>query len=280
MMDDYCLECHKDAYDGWFHSAHHLSSFNNKAYLTSVRETRKVALERDGSTQASRWCAAATTLCRFSRASLTTRISTTCTTRPARRASPARSATRSPRSTTPGATRAYTIEEPQHYPFAFSDNPILKWINLTLVKAKPEMHKKDVLEADHQGRRVLLGVPQGRAAVSPSLTTKTSSAGQDHYNTLPALGRFRPRSAELLLSRRSRSPTATSATWTCWPRTTSGPGTSTARASGRSTITCFPAPTRLCRTLRRRRSDRRGAREVPRRTRKSGSTSSHCARAA
>ena len=57
MMDQYCLECHKDAYDGWFHSAHRRSSFNNKAYLASVRETRKVALERDGSTQASRWCA-------------------------------------------------------------------------------------------------------------------------------------------------------------------------------------------------------------------------------
>jgi hypothetical protein len=57
MMDQYCLECHKDAYDGWFHSAHRRSSFNNKAYLMSVRETRKVSLERDGSTQASRWCA-------------------------------------------------------------------------------------------------------------------------------------------------------------------------------------------------------------------------------
>ena len=43
MMDDYCLKCHQDAYDGWFHSAHHFSSFNNKAYLTSVRETRKVS---------------------------------------------------------------------------------------------------------------------------------------------------------------------------------------------------------------------------------------------
>ena len=48
MMDDYCLKCHQDAYEGWFHSAHHFSSFNNKAYLFSVRETRQVALERDG----------------------------------------------------------------------------------------------------------------------------------------------------------------------------------------------------------------------------------------
>ncbi len=57
MMDDYCMKCHQDAYNGWFHSSHHLSSFNNKAYLTSVRETRKVSLERDNSTQAARWCA-------------------------------------------------------------------------------------------------------------------------------------------------------------------------------------------------------------------------------
>ena len=38
-------------------SAHHFSSFNNKPYLTSVRETRRVSMERDGNTQAARWCA-------------------------------------------------------------------------------------------------------------------------------------------------------------------------------------------------------------------------------
>jgi hypothetical protein len=57
MMDSYCLNCHQDAYDGWFHSAHHFSSFNNKPYLFSVRETRRVSLKRDGNVRASRWCA-------------------------------------------------------------------------------------------------------------------------------------------------------------------------------------------------------------------------------
>src|SRR5256886_7523280 len=57
MMDDYCLKCHEDAYKGWFHSAHHFSSFNNKPYLFSVRETRQVALKRDGNVKAARWCA-------------------------------------------------------------------------------------------------------------------------------------------------------------------------------------------------------------------------------
>src|SRR5205823_14642372 len=57
MMDNYCLKCHQDIYQGWFHSAHHFSSFNNPPYLFSVRETRKVSLQRDGNMRASRWCA-------------------------------------------------------------------------------------------------------------------------------------------------------------------------------------------------------------------------------
>jgi hypothetical protein len=54
-MDSYCLKCHEDGYKSWFHSAHHFSSFNNKAYLASVRETRQVSLKRDGSTRAARY---------------------------------------------------------------------------------------------------------------------------------------------------------------------------------------------------------------------------------
>ena len=53
----YCQECHPDIHDAWSASVHRFSSFNNPAYLFSVRETRKVSLERDGNVQASRWCA-------------------------------------------------------------------------------------------------------------------------------------------------------------------------------------------------------------------------------
>ncbi len=44
----------------------------------------------------------------------------------------------------------FTIEEPQHYPFAFSDNELLQWINNQLVKAKPAMHKKTFLKPFHK----------------------------------------------------------------------------------------------------------------------------------
>ena len=146
MMDDYCLKCHKDAYSGWFHSAHHNSSFNNKAYLFSVRETRKIALARDGSTQAARWCAGCHDPVPFFSGEFddpnyddvhnpTSQAGITCTTCHAM--------------TNVNNTRgnaAYTIEEPQHYPFAYSDDPVLQWINNALVKAKPEMHKKTFLK--------------------------------------------------------------------------------------------------------------------------------------
>ena len=146
MADGYCLKCHKDAYDGWFHSSHHFSSFNNKAYLTSVRETRKVAMERDGNTQASRWCAGCHDPVPFFSGEFddpnyddvnnpTSQAGITCT---------ACHSITHVNSTRGNAD--YTIEEPQHYPFAFSDNPALQWLNETLIKAKPEMHKRTFLK--------------------------------------------------------------------------------------------------------------------------------------
>lgn len=150
MMDNYCLQCHKDAYEGWFHSAHHFSSFNNPAYFFSVRETREVALKRDGSVQASRWCAG----CHdpvpffsgaFDRADYdivndpTSQAGITCT---------VCHAITNVNSTIGNAD--YTIEEPVHYPFAFSENPLLQFINQQLIKAKPSFHKKTFLKDFHR----------------------------------------------------------------------------------------------------------------------------------
>jgi tetratricopeptide (TPR) repeat protein len=40
----------------------------------------------------------------------------------------------------------YTIDEPIHYPFAYSTNRFLQYLNQQLVKAKPEFHKKTFLK--------------------------------------------------------------------------------------------------------------------------------------
>lgn len=150
MMDDYCKKCHPDAHRGWEQSAHHFSSFNNPAYLVSVRETREVSLKRDGNVQASRWCAGCHDPVPFFSGAFddpkfddvhhaTSQAGITCTTCHA--------------ITHINSNRGnadYTIEEPIHYPFAKSNNPLLQWINNQLVKAKPAFHKKVFLKPLHK----------------------------------------------------------------------------------------------------------------------------------
>ena len=150
MNDDYCLKCHQNAYKGWFHSSHHFSSFNNPAYLASVRETREVSFKRDGNVQASRWCAGCHDPAPFFSGAFddpkfddvnhpTSQAGITCTT--------CHSITHV--NSTKG-NADFTIEEPEHYPFAYSDNELLQWVNNQLVKAKPALHKKTFLKDLHK----------------------------------------------------------------------------------------------------------------------------------
>jgi len=150
MMDDYCLECHTDAYKGWFHSAHHFSSFNNPPYLFSVKETRQVALKRDGNVKGARWCAGCHDPVPFFSGAFddpnfdlekhpTSQAGITCT---------ACHSIVNVNSTVGNAD--YTIEEPIHYPFAFSTNRVLAFLNRQMVKAKPEFHKKTFLKPLHK----------------------------------------------------------------------------------------------------------------------------------
>jgi tetratricopeptide (TPR) repeat protein len=150
MMDDYCRKCHADVHARWSDSVHRFSSFNNAAYLASVKETREVALKRDGTVQASRWCAGCHDPVPFFSGAFddpkfdlekhpTAHAGLTCTACHA--------------ITHVNSTRGngdYTIEEPEHYPFATSENPLLQWINNQLVKAKPALHKKTFLKEFHK----------------------------------------------------------------------------------------------------------------------------------
>ena len=149
MNDQYCLKCHADVHKQWSDSVHRFSSFNNPPYLASVSQTREVSLKRDGSVQASRWCAGCHDPVPFFSGAFddpkfemlthpTGQAGITCTVCHA--------------ITHVNSVRGnadYTIEEPLHYPFAFSENPALQWINNQLVKAKPSFHKKTFLKPLH-----------------------------------------------------------------------------------------------------------------------------------
>src|SRR2546425_3548362 len=150
MNNDYCLQCHKDTYGSWFHSAHRFSSFNNPPYLFSVRETRQVSLKRDGNVRAARWCAGCHDVVPFFSGAFdnpqfddvhdqTSQAGLTCV---------ACHSITHVNSTRGNAD--YTIEEPVMYPFTYRSNAILSYINRTLVKAKPEFHKKTFLKPFHQ----------------------------------------------------------------------------------------------------------------------------------
>ncbi len=150
MNDAYCLKCHADIHKEWTDSVHRFSSFNNPPYLASVSQTRAVSLERDGSVQASRWCAGCHDPVPFFSGAFddpkfdmlqhaTAKAGITCTVCHA--------------ITNVNSVRGnadYTIEEPLHYPFATSENAALQWVNNQLVKAKPSFHKKTFLKPFHK----------------------------------------------------------------------------------------------------------------------------------
>lgn len=150
MNDDYCLRCHSDIHDDWLHGAHQLSSFNNPAYRASVRETRQVSIERNGDLTASRWCAGCHDPVPFFSgkfddpnyddvADPTAHAGITCT---------ACHAIQSVDSHVGNAD--YTIDEPKHYPFAYSEHPFLRSLSDLMVKAKPQFHKTEMLKPFHK----------------------------------------------------------------------------------------------------------------------------------
>jgi tetratricopeptide (TPR) repeat protein len=182
MMEDYCIKCHTDAYQGWFHSVHHFSSFNNKPYLFSVKETRQVSMERDGNVKASRWCAGCHDVVPFFSGAFddpnfdvekhpTAHAGITCT---------ACHAITHINSTRGNAD--YTIDEPVHYPFAFSSNKVLRYINEQLVKAKPDFHKKTFLKPLHKQAEFCSTCH--KVSLPAELTKyKDFLRGQNHYDT-------------------------------------------------------------------------------------------------
>ena len=148
--DQYCKECHPEVHDGWMSSAHRFSSFNNPAYLVSVRETRNFSMQREGSVRRARWCAGCHDPVPFFSgrfddpeyddvADMTAHAGITCTVCHS--------------ITNVNSTRGnadYTIDAPAHYPFAFSVNKALQWINRQMIQAKPSFHKQTFLKPFHK----------------------------------------------------------------------------------------------------------------------------------
>ena len=150
MRDDECADCHADAHAQWRYSAHRFASFNNPAYLFSVRNTRASVMARDGNVHAARFCAgchdpAPLFSGRFDDPEFddvgdpTAHAGITCVSCHAIEAI--------------GSVRGnadYVIGIPKRYPFGGSANPMATSINGFLVKAKPALHKRTFLKPLHK----------------------------------------------------------------------------------------------------------------------------------
>jgi hypothetical protein len=192
-MDDrsnqYCMRCHQDAFAGWFHSAHHFSSFNNLAYRQSIVDMRK-ALDsevrvvasakgipqdsaefrqmRSKRLQATRWCAGCHDPVPFFTGAFDSDqffqdlevnfpLDGGPFEDPSLKAQPTAHAGLTCVSchaithvNSVKGNADYTIEEPLQYPFTYSDNWLLQKVNEYLVKSKPDLHKKTFLKPFHR----------------------------------------------------------------------------------------------------------------------------------
>jgi len=193
MANEYCLECHADVVHSWAHSVHAASSFNNPFYAASVRETRAEAFKKDGHVQDARFCAGCHDPVPFFSGSFEEskwddpaydiandplgRASITCT------VCHGIVSIDSPR-----GNADYTIEESPHYPFAFSDSPLLQWASNQLVKAKPSFHKRTFLKPEVHRSNEFCGACH-KVFLPEPLNDYKWLRGQDHYGSFLASGR-------------------------------------------------------------------------------------------
>jgi tetratricopeptide (TPR) repeat protein len=181
MTDDSCAECHPDIAKTHAQSMHRFSSFNNPAYKFSVEETRRVVLQRDGTVQAARFCAACHDQVPLFSGQFddpdydterdpTGQAGITCMTCHAM--------------TQVNGVQGngdYSIADPPRYPFAFSESKLLRSINKQLIKAKPAFHKKTLLKPFH--RTAEFCSTCHKANLPASVNHYRWLRGQDHYDS-------------------------------------------------------------------------------------------------
>jgi tetratricopeptide (TPR) repeat protein len=75
---------------------------------------------------------------------------------------------------------SYTIEQAQHYPFAFSENAALRWINRQMILSKPAFHKATFLKPLHKTPEFCGSCH--KVHLPPELNDYKWLRGQNHYD--------------------------------------------------------------------------------------------------
>ncbi len=145
MTSQTCERCHKDVYDQWNSSAHHMSSFNNQWYRKSIEYMQDVI-----GTGPSKWCAGCHDHAVFFNGRFDRPIKEQIDTPEAQAGL---SCTSCHSIVHVGSTMGqgdFTIEYPPMHDLAASDNPVLKWAHDTLTYLAPEPHRNTFLKPFHR----------------------------------------------------------------------------------------------------------------------------------
>jgi len=145
MTSKTCERCHKDIYDQWNSSAHHMSSFNNQWYRKSIEYMQDVV-----GTAPSKWCAGCHDHAVFFNGRFDRPIKEQIDTPEAQAGL---SCTSCHSIVHVGSTMGqgdFMIEYPPMHDLAASDNPFLKWAHDTLTYLAPEPHRNTFLKPFHR----------------------------------------------------------------------------------------------------------------------------------
>ncbi|MEY3142656.1 MAG: hypothetical protein RLY21_1149 [Planctomycetota bacterium] len=187
MANEYCLECHADVVHSWAHSAHAISSFNNPVYAASVRETRERAFAREGNVHDANFCAGCHDPVPFFSGAFEDKRwddpKYDAANDPLGRASISCTVCHGIVSVdSPRGNADYTIQESPHYPFAFSESPLLSWASNQLIKAKPAFHKHTFLKPEVHRSNEFCGACH-KVHLPEKLNDYKWLRGQDHYGS-------------------------------------------------------------------------------------------------
>ncbi|HEV2063149.1 MAG TPA: tetratricopeptide repeat protein, partial [Thermoanaerobaculia bacterium] len=174
----YCQSCHPDSFHQWERSAHRFSSFNNPFYRKSVElMADRVGRER------TKWCSGchdpvvlftgqmgAATQAKFSYDAFEGQQGLTCM-----------SCHSIVEVKDAKGNGSYVIEEAKQYPFAFSENAVLKDINRLLIRMEPSLHRKTFLKPLHRTPEFCSACH--KVALIPALNDYRWMRGQNHYDT-------------------------------------------------------------------------------------------------
>jgi Tfp pilus assembly protein PilF len=145
MTSATCGRCHKDVYDQWNASAHHLSSFNNQWYRRSVEYMQDVV-----GTRPSKWCAGCHDHAVFFNGRFDRPIREQIDTPEAQAGLSCTSCHSIVHVASSMGQGDFTIEYPPLHDLAASDNPLLQRTHDTLVYLAPEPHRNTFIKPFHR----------------------------------------------------------------------------------------------------------------------------------